>query len=248
MNTTYIDHMGTDLTVVNAARVSFKKTSSALKDSDSRLINFLARGCTTGDWYSLLDELFNDDLGLDEKKEVIREIKNMPTHWTPFGHCQATLHMKIPIFVARQLAKHQVGFVINEVSRRYVSDDPEFYHPDVWRLKADNVKQGSSEDTIMAPMGPEHQGIDWAAEHFTKSLEVYQSFLNAGICPEQARMVLPQSMYTEWYMTGSLYGWANMYIQRSNSHAQLETQQVAAQVDAIMKPLFPVSWDALTKN
>jgi thymidylate synthase (FAD) len=137
------------------------------------------------------------------------------------------------------LGKHQVGLVWNEVSRRYVSDEPEFYTPEVWRKAAANVKQGSSDEAV------ESIGTSHAFYHV--ALSAYKHLLTEGVCPEQARMVLPQSMYTEWYWTGNLYAFANVFIQRTDSHAQKETQQIAHQIGSIISPLFPVSWKALTQ-
>jgi thymidylate synthase (FAD) len=261
MQARYIDHMGTDLSVVNAARVSFSKESEweweesgvkafgnesyqRLSNVDTRLIQFLARGCTSGDWnYTKLGIVFLGAADSGEIDEIMKHIKNMPTHWTPFGHTAITLHMKAPLFVARQLGKHQVGLVWNEVSRRYVSDEPEFYRPEVWRKAAANVKQGSSECGVDNQEGTANL-IDL---HNRFSVRHYNNLLTNGVCSEQARMVLPQSMYTEWYWTGNLYAFANVFIQRTDSHAQKETQEIAHQIGSIISPLFPVSWKALTQ-
>ena len=215
MKVTYIDHMGSDLSVVNAARVSFGKMSTSMDEKDKRLIMFLAR----------------------------------ENHWTPFGHTTVTMHFKAPLFVARQLGKHQVGLVWNEVSRRYVDGTPEFYTPEVWRKRADNVKQGSSDEAISPEdlyscMGLYSEGI---SEHMEDALTLYESMLQKGICPEQARMVLPQSMYTEWYWTGSIAAFSRVYKLRMDPHTQRETSEVAAQIGEIIKPLYPVSWKGLTQ-
>ena len=267
MKATYIDHMGTDLSVVNAARVSFGKISQwdnvdrlieypditpTLSKSDQGLIAFLARGCTSGDWEDIIEDvistsmcdLVNPDLDpVDELRPLLKHIRKMPDHWTPFGHTAITLHMKAPIFVARQLGKHQVGMVWNEVSRRYISDDPEFHFPSEWRGAADNVKQGSSD-------GPCNQD-EWAQSKYLELIEeaeaTYKGMIAAGVCAEQARMVLPQAMETEWYWTGNLYSFANVFVQRSDSHAQREVQEIARQIGEIIQPLYPVSWEALTK-
>ena len=264
MKATYINHMGTDLSVVNAARVSFGKTSKALDYeehmnipilslADKGLIGFLARGCTTGDWENILNVVKHchgvKDYGLSleqdryDIEEILRHVRKMPDHWTPFGHTAITLHMKAPIFVARQLGKHQVGMVWNEVSRRYVSDDPEFHFPSEWRGAADNVKQGSSD----GPCGQD----EWAQSKYLDLIEeaeaTYKGMIAAGVCAEQARMVLPQSMETEWYWTGNLYSFANVFIQRTDSHAQSEVQDIAQQIGEIIQPFYPVSWEALTK-
>ena len=369
MKVHYIDHMGSDLSVVNAARVSFGKRSKQLTEKDKGLIRFLARGCTKGDWDKLIEDklMWNwlDEMDAPDEEELhrtLQHIKNMPTHWTPFGHTAITLHIKAPIFVARQLGKHQVGMVWNEVSRRYVTEEPEFYIPEVWRKAADNVKQGSSDvrmeidrafrklngqtknsrrspctvkfanwkarakregaefsldiddvpwETRCPIMGmpldytlcdgkgakPDSPTLDridsnkgyvkgnvqvlsWLAntmkscasqdelmtfikgaalrhgggrvetvgDYNQRCVDLYNAILEEGGCAEQARMVLPQSMYTEWYWTGNLYSFANVFIQRSDSHAQKEVQKIAEQIDYLLMPLFPVSWPALTRG
>tara|TARA_Y100000361_G_C11152812_1_gene342211 strand:+ start:1326 stop:2045 length:720 start_codon:yes stop_codon:yes gene_type:complete len=217
MKINYIDHMGSDLRVVNAARVSFDKVST-WERSD----------------YNLNDQSLVNVL-LEKDAKLIRYLAKHK-HWTPFGHCQATFRIKAPIFVARQLGKHQVGMVWNEVSRRYVDSDPEFFHPDLFRSRAENKKQGSTSDaTIKYDMKP-------LIEYVT---QCYENMLNKGVCPEQARMVLPQSMYTEWYWTGSLAAWARVCHLRLDRHTQKETQDVAKMLDKEMEKLYPISWKAL---
>ena len=144
-------------------------------------------------------------------------------------------HIKAPVFVARQLVKHQVGLVWNEVSRRYVDDEVEFYEPTEWRLAAENKKQGSSEETIPFSVASTYQ--------WTK--QTYENLLNAGVAPEMARMVLPQSMMTEWYWSGTLYAFARVCNLRCKPDAQKETQMVANQIDVLAEELFPNSWEAL---
>jgi thymidylate synthase (FAD) len=243
MKVTYEDHFGTDLSVVNSARVSFGKRSEELSEKDKRLIEFLARGCTKGEWEDLLDLLQDKTSPLfydNEVGEILQYVKKMPTHWAPFASSNSILlHVKAPIFVARQLAKHQVGMEWSEISRRYVTDEPEFYVPDVWRKKAENVKQGSSDETVDPGYTDE--------ELHNYALVTYQDMLKEGVCPEQARMVLPQSMYTEWFWKGNLYSFANVYNQRTDPHSQKETQEIAHQIGDIIEPLFPVSWKELTK-
>ena len=211
---TYIDHMGSDLTVANAARVSFGKTSEMeddpwgpprLKKKDDKLIRYLAR----------------------EK------------HISPFGHCFASFHIKAPIFVARQLVKHKF-LRWNEISRRYVDDEPEFYTPDAWRGRSADKKQGSDGvvSTSQSIMTSSSKANMW-------SLRYYQTLLNQGVAPEQARMVLPQSTMTEWYWSGSLDAFADMCRLRITPDTQYESRQVALGVDKIMLRIFPVSWEAL---
>jgi len=267
MEVKYIDHMGSDLSVVNAARVSFNKESEwevrpddagdfdfRLSDRDAKLIQFLARGCTSGDWDALMREvvLLNDTIeSIETLLEILNRVKKMPTHWTPFGHTAITLHIKAPIFVARQLGKHQVGFVWNEVSRRYVDEEPEFYVPEVWRGRSEDKKQGSYGEVDIESLYYQTDG--WTPNLrsqleilLDEQVETYKAMVESGVAPEQARMVLPQSMYTEWYWTGNLYGFVNVFIQRTDSHAQKEVRDVAHQIGEIIEPLFPVSWAALT--
>ena len=160
-------------------------------------------------------------------------------HLLPFRHPSATLRIYAPIFVFRQLGKHQVGFSWSEVSRRYISSEPEFWVPTEVRKKADNIKQGSSEDTLPG---------SWAETFDIQNkscLYNYNRLLDAGAAPEQARAVLPQSMYTTCVVTGTLLGWHHLYNQRTEEHTQLETQEYAHLIGDVMKELFPVSWDAL---
>ena len=233
MKATYIDHMGTDLSVVNAARVSFAKKSEW---EDGPVLDD-AQGMF---WTEVLSE---------RDAKLIKYLAKH-NHWTPFAHTAITVHVKAPLFVARQLGKHQVGMVWNEVSRRYVTDEPEFYVPEVWRKAADNVKQGSS-DEVVENIGDftNQKTPDFLVkiEH-ARALTLYRRMISGGVCPEQARMVLPQSMYTEWYWTGNLVSFANMVKLRTDPHTQRETQEVARQIGAIIEPLFPVSWAALTNS
>ncbi len=275
MKATYIDSMGTDLSVVNAAKVSFGKRSEwdyeydtdegvsqapssefspsllnknrkVLSKRDQSLIAFLARGCTSGDWENLKSSLCGLDgtyeWECENMEEILNHIRKMPSHWSPFAHTAITLHLKMPLFVARQIMKHTTGIEYNEVSRRYVDSDPEFYVPDVWRKRADNVKQGSSDE----PAGNDVP-IYMQESVYETCLDAYKTLMKVGVAPEQARMILPQSMYTEVIATGNLYAWANMYIQRSDSHAQKETQDLAKQIGDIVEPLYPCSWKELTK-
>jgi len=210
MDVTLIDSMGTDLTVVNAARVSFDKHHKEFTKGDEKLIAYLAKH----------------------------------GHWTPFGHPQLQFRISAPIFVARQLVKHQVGLVWNEVSRRYVDSKPNFYITDKWRSRAEDKKQGSGKELIKL-QGEDYDYIQAAA---IASIDAYSHLLDRGVAPEQARMVLPQSMYTEWYWTGSLYAFARVCNLRISENVQEETKEVALMISNLINPKFPISWKYLSKR
>lgn len=206
----YVMHMGSDLTVVNAARVSFNSESTEFTERDGKLVNYLAKH----------------------------------KHWTPFAHPQITLRIKAPIFIRTQLFKHKVGFVENEVSRRYVSDAPEIYIPN-WRGKPTNGAKQGSEDFM--PIDDVYNTLNRSYEMTARdALFTYEDLLAKGVAPEQARSVLPQGTYTEWWWTGSLSAYARVYSQRIDPHAQWEVRQYAQAIYDIIQPLYPVSWLALT--
>jgi thymidylate synthase (FAD) len=205
ISATYLKHMGDDLDVVNAAKVSFAKESKEFDDNSVRLIKYLAKH----------------------------------KHMSPFGHCFASFHVKAPIFVARQLVKHKF-LRWNEVSRRYVDDEPEFYVPDVWRGRSADKKQGS--DGVVKLEGVDEQIVD---DYAAEALTAYQVLLEAGVAPEQSRMVLPQSTMTEWWWSGSLDAFADMCNLRRKEDTQYETRLVANSISMDMKRLFPISWGAL---
>ena len=213
----YFDHMGTDLTTVNVARVSFNKesewdTGHKLSAKDSKLVNFLAEH----------------------------------NHWTPFAHSVVSLRIKAPISIRTQLFKHKIGFVENEVSRRYVSYEPDLYYP-FFRGKPTNGAKQGSEDFIEDPKLK--LTIDKLyRDSAEKAIETYDELIEAGVAPEQARFVLPQGVYTEWIWTGSLSAYARVYTQRSDPHAQWEVQQYAKAIGEVIEPLFPESWSVLTTN
>ena len=166
-------------------------------------------------------------------------------HWTPFGHAQATFHIEAPVFVARQLVKHQVGLVWNEVSRRYVDDPPRFFSPSSWRPRSQDKKQGSDKHDMIPDMRQAWKVYESAIHNISKT---YGILLEMGVAPEQARMVLPQSMMTEWYWTGSLAAWSRVCRLRVSDDAQAETERIALDISREMKQLFPVSWTALEEN
>ena len=205
IDVTYINHMGSDLTVVNAARVSFGKRSGyengKLSEKDRKLIHYLAR-------YK---------------------------HTSPFGHCFASFHVRAPVFVARQLVKHKF-LRWNEISRRYVDEPPAFYSPTEWRGRSEDKKQGS-DGTVYSNAN--------LVYHNTKTINLYRQLLDEGVCPEQARMILPQSMMTEWYWSGSLDAFADMCHLRCAPDTQAESREVAELIEDQMMTIFPVSWEAL---
>ena len=213
MDVELMDSMGSDLTVVNAARVSFNKQSSSFKDKDEKLIRYLAQH----------------------------------NHWTPFGHCTLQFKIKAPIFVARQLVKHQIGLTWNEVSRRYVKDKPEFFEPESWRANPENAKQGSSETETIEWLNKKGYINDQVESLYTKALELYTQMLDAGVCAEQARMILPLGSFTEWYWTGSLYAFARVCNLRCAKDTQKETRYIANRIAEETQKMFPVSWKHLFK-
>ena len=203
-----IDKMGSDLTVVNAARVSFNKRKDSFDNSDEKLINFFAKH----------------------------------NHWTPFSQCQLQFHVKMPIFVARQHFKSSIGLTRNEVSRRYVNYEPEFYLPTNLRKSAENVKQGSSLESV----DENDKWVRKMEEHYVSSKSLYDDLLKSGVCAEQARIVLPQAMMTEFIETGSLSAYARIYSLRAEKTAQMEIQEYAQAYGNIISEIFPVSWKSLT--
>jgi len=203
-----IDIMGNDLSVVNAARVSYSKTKKSFDISDEKLIKYLAEH----------------------------------NHWSPFAHASLQFRIKAPIFVARQLVKHQIGLTWNEVSRRYVDFPPELYKPDSWRGRPKNSKQGSDGEIEL------DQTINHNMETAMEScLILYNTLLQKGVAPEQARMVLPQSMMTEWYWSGTLYAFSRVCNLRCKPDTQKETRDVADEMYKICGEKFPYSWKYLTK-
>lgn len=217
MKAEYIQHVGSDLTTVNAARVSFDKES---------------------DWDLISDE---DEHVLSTSDVKLVKYLARHNHFTPFTHCFVTLRETVPIFVARQRFKHTVGFSYNEESRRYIDDTPEFWFPTEWRQRPEgSIKQGSG------GVHPESAHISRAVQQLYGWAEgTYNDLIADGVAPEQARAVLPQGCYTSYYVSGSLSAWSRAYLLRSDSHAQLEIRELAQKWNSIIRPLFPVSWDAL---
>ena len=212
-----LDHTGSDMTVTNSARVSF---------------------ADFGNWNECPEGYS------EERAEKLIGYLAKHKHLTPFRHVYVTIRCKEPIFTVRQLGKHQVGLSWNEVSRRYVKGDIEFYIPDEWRAAPEgSIKQGS------AGVHPDSKTWRHVYGGFIKDAEaMYKSMIMEGIAPEQARMVLPQSMMTSWVWSGSLLAFAHVYNERSTSGAQQEVRQFAKELDEIIEPLFPIAWNALTNK
>ena len=208
MKAEYINHMGEDLSVVNAARVSFAKVAAEFSDGDIRLINYLAEH----------------------------------DHWTPFAHTAITLRMQAPIPIRTQCFKHKIGLVENEESRRYISKAPEAFVPDDFRMKPEgSIKQGSA--------GKHPRSSYYRFEYqiiVAHCIKQYEEMIAEGVCPEQARFVLPQGVEVNWIWTGNLLAFANFYNKRTDPNAQYEIQLLAKQVGEIVRQLYPVSWEALT--
>ena len=228
-----IDHMGSDLTVCNSARVSFSGESEWGIDESAK---------------KRLEESgshFSNECIKQLKEKDVKLIKYLAkhNHWTPFAHPQITLRIKAPISIRTQLFKHKQGFVENEVSRRYVATEPEFYEP-TWRTKPTGGAKQGSED-FMVREGAAISSISYGRA-INQCLKSYNYLLKRGVAPEQARFVLPQGMYTEWYWTGSLAAYARVYKLRIDTHAQWEVQEYAKAIGEIIEPFFPVSWSALT--
>ena len=221
MEVGYVDHLGSDVNVVNAARVSYAKEVDQFDEGkDAKLLNYLAKH----------------------------------DHWSPFAHTSVSLRIKAPIFVARQLVKHYVGGNWNEESRRYISDEPEFHNPLVWRSKPEHSKQGSGDKQITSLLDggiegtrpyPLHRAFE---EHVENSLFLYKEMLRAGVSPEQARMALPQNTMTNWIWTGSVMFFARVCQQRLASDTQQETREVAERIQEVVKGLYPHSWKALMQK
>lgn len=265
-NVLYRNHMGNDLEVVNDARISFAATTSAhswelteipnpcstadktsvyiprLNKADQSLISFLARGCRSGDWDSLLSKVMGNHLTQEDAQALLSFVKRMPTHWTPFGQQVIKLRMKAPIPIRTQCFKHKIGFVENEESRRYIKSTPELFIPEFRMAPESDIKQGS---------GGSHPENDfWKVAYQTHCLNavgLYEQMIADGVAPEQARFILPQGVYVNWVWTGSLYAYAEFYNKRNDPHAQGEIQDLAHEIGTIISALYPVSWKALTE-
>ncbi len=241
MKAIYENHYLTDKDVANYARQSFATLADQFSEAqNNNLIRFLARGMASGDWDKLIHQMLTFAKPQDAQ-DLALYIRKIPENWVPFGHPHISIRMQAPVPIARQAFKHKIGFIESEESRRYISSRPELYVPEVFRQAAASVKQGSA--------GAHIDSSYWQSVYKTAGLSAinsYEEMVQQGICPEQARFILPQGCEVNWLWTGSLYAFANFYNLRTDSHAQLEIQKLANQIGDIIAPLYPISWQALT--
>lgn len=261
----YLDHMGSDLSVVNAARASFGKESEwvwafaegateshpVLNKADANLIRFLATGYRTSEWDAFLDQIIDAVIRMEREGTVatgkadltilLHAYKRKAQHWAPFAHPHVQIRVQMPIFLARQFVKHQIGGTWSEESRRYISDEPGVWFPDEWHTRPDDIKQGSG------GLVEDQDAVDGIAVATTQTaINGYGRMLKNGTAPEEARIVLPLNMMTTVVWTGSLLFWSRVCNQRVDSHAQLAAQELGKLISGIVEPLYPVSWKALT--
>lgn len=248
----YVDHMGTDKSVVNAARLSFgvgavKAADEPLTKADISLINFLAFGLRTEEREKVIEYIARgfdreDYDGIGDAMELYNQIRHQATHWTPFAHTSISVSMKAPIPIRTQCFKHKQGFVENEESRRYITCKPEIFIPEFREKPEGSIKQGSG--------GAHSAAAYWQRQYIDqtqRAVMLYEEMLDDDIAPEQARFVLPQGAMVNWLWTGNLFAFANFYNKRVDPHAQGENQELAELVKAVVEPLYPVSWAALTR-
>lgn len=249
MKVIYVDHMGSDQRIVDIARQSFAQTDAKVRTEaqNQGLIRYLAEGISSKDKKEIINLILNGTKELGTYDECTAEglynsIRHQATHWTPFAHTAITLQMQAPIPIRTQCFKHKQGLVENEESRRYISTTPEIFMPEFRSKPEGSIKQGS------AGIHPENN--TWKevyAAHVNAAIHLYEKMIEDDVAPEQARFILPQGVEVNWTWTGNLLAFANFYNKRSDSHAQVEIQQLAEMVREVIEPLFPISWAALTK-
>lgn len=249
MKVIYVDHMGSDQRIVDVARQSFAQTDAKVRTEaqNQGLIRYLAEGISSKDKKEIINLILNGTKELGTYDECTAEglynsIRHQATHWTPFAHTAITLQMQAPIPIRTQCFKHKQGLVENEESRRYISTTPEIFMPEFRSKPEGSIKQGS------AGIHPEND--TWKevyAAHVNAAIHLYEKMIEDDVAPEQARFILPQGVEVNWTWTGNLLAFANFYNKRSDSHAQVEIQQLAEMVREVIEPLFPISWAALTK-
>lgn len=220
-----LDYCGSDEAVANAARVSFSQF---------------------GEWNSVPEGYTKAKS--DKLIKYLAEHK----HTTPFRQNCITVRCKAPVFLARQLMKHQSGLTWSEASRRYVDTPPEFFFPESWRNRPEgSLKQGSGTDNVEILHRGDHT-YSWSEktteayfDHITDCMNLYQDMLDNNVAPELARMVLPQSMVVDWVWSGNLLAFAHCFNLRIKENAQIEAQEFAKELDKVIALLFPVAWPAL---
>lgn len=262
----YRDHHGSDLLVVDAARASFGKESEwlsagsindypgvicqnvdgrevNLSKADANLIRYLATGFRSNEWKDWKIKLKELVLAGNEEAldKYLREYKRKAQHFAPFAHPHCTIRITLPIFLARQFVKHQIGGVWSEESRRYINDEPDFWFPDVWHTRPEDVKQGSG-----APVENQAAVMALAEDNTAEALRTYMALQAMKVAPEEARIALTLNSMTTVVWTGSLLFWSRVVNQRVDSHAQLAAQELGRKISDIVGPLYPVSWKALT--
>ena len=242
----YITHAGTDKLVADVARVSFANTQfdplNEASEKDVGLINYLARGLKTTEYDAILTSL-QEATDRNQVAKLYDQIRNTATHFTPFCHTAITVQCTAPVPIRTQAFKHKVGFVENEESRRYITSTPELYLPESIRAKAEDVKQGSG--------GMHDSSSAWYNRYViscNKAIALYEEMIADGVCPEQARFILPQGCMVNWVWTGNVMSFANMFNKRIDPHAQKEVQDLALAIQEVVEPLFPISWKALTRQ
>ncbi len=267
MTANYRNHMGDDLEVVNDARISFAATTEAvgwhtvdtvrpdpiakkqalvpeLSPRDKGLIRFLARGCKSSDWEAAVRRSMNvqGELAYEDADALLRHVRRIPTHWTPFAQQNIKVRMKAPVPIRTQAYKHKIGMVENEESRRYIRCDPEIFVPEFRLAPEGDIKQGS------AGPHPDNEALQQLyIEQTEASKSLYLYLLDQHVAPEQARFALPQGTNVNWVWNGSLYAYAEFYNKRADrGHAQAEIADLADALAEVIQPLFPVSWAALT--
>ena len=244
MKVTLISNYLDDTAVASFARKSFNDDAAKYTDAqNAQLIKYLARGVPSSDWEQMEEDVVSTT-SLGKAHNLLTDARSIPCHFAPFSHPQISLNLEAPVPIARQMFKHKVGFIESEESRRYISVKPQFFHPEIWRDAAANVKQGSATTT--------HKDNEELKTLYADCCDyceyMYTDFLNRGVSPEQARFLLPQGTEVRWSLTGSLFAFANLYNQRSDSHAQKEIQDLAEDIGDIIEKLYPVSWAALTRG
>lgn len=248
----YRDHMGSDLTVVNAARASFGKESDwldkatrQLSPEDIGLIRYLSTGYRTKEWNEFLDEVIRLACygSRADLTNLLHAYKRRAQHWAPFAHPHIQIRIQIPMFLARQFVKHQIGGVWSEESRRYITDEPGVWFPEEWHSRPEDIKQGSG--YVLGTQEFQDELSNRAEKVVVHAIDTYEDFLDSHVAPEEARIVLPLNTMTTVVWTGSLLFWSRVCNQRVDSHAQRAAQELGKQITDIVAPLYPVSWQAL---